>query len=190
MASLEVVRSELADAHKDTRLNLQAVLEGGSLTPEQRWGVAVGAAYAARNERLKEAMINEAKKALANAEPVIEDARAAASLMGMNNVYYRFRHMVGKPSYTEKPARLRMNRLVKPLTPKVDFELVCLAVSAINGCEMCVQSHEKVVIEGGLTEDHVNDAVRIAATVHAAAVGFEMLDVSAAPVPGEAVTTF
>jgi alkyl hydroperoxide reductase subunit D len=61
MASLEVVRSELADAHKDTRLNLQAVLEGGTLTPEQRWGVAVGSAYAARNERLKEAMINEAK---------------------------------------------------------------------------------------------------------------------------------
>jgi AhpD family alkylhydroperoxidase len=77
---------------------------------------------------------------------------------------------------------------------------VCLAVSAINGCEMCVQSHEKVVIEGGLTEDHVNDAVRIAATVHAAAVGFEMqppnplvaaaLDTPTALVPGEAVTTF
>ena len=173
MASLEVVRSELADAHKDTRLNLQAVLEGGSLTPEQRWGVAVGSAYAARNERLKEAMINEAKKALANAEPVLEDARAAASLMGMNNVYYRFRHMVGKESYSTKRAGLRMNRLAQVLTNKVDFELVCLAVSAINGCETCVKSHEKVVIEGGLSEDQVNDAVRIASVVHAAAVGLE-----------------
>ncbi len=81
MASLEVVRSELADSHKDTRLNLQGVLEGGSLTAEQRWGVAVACAFAVRNERLKEAMLNEAKKALANPEPVIEDARAAASLM-------------------------------------------------------------------------------------------------------------
>jgi alkyl hydroperoxide reductase subunit D len=173
MASLEVVRSELADAHKDTRLNLQAVLEGGSLTPEQRWGVAVGSAYAARNERLKEAMINEAKKALANAEPVLEDARAAASLMGMNNVYYRFRHMIGKESYSTKRPGLRMNRMAQVLTNKVDFELVCLAISAINGCEMCVQSHEKVVIEGGLSEDQVHDAVRIASVIHAAAVGLE-----------------
>jgi alkyl hydroperoxide reductase subunit D len=173
MASLEVVRSELADAHKDTRLNLQAVLEGGSLTPEQRWGVAVGSAYAARNERLKEAMINEAKKALANAEPVIEDARAAASLMGMNNVYYRFRHMIGKESYSTKRPGLRMNRMAQVLTNKVDFELVCLAISAINGCEMCVQSHEKVVLEGGLSDDQIHDAVRIAAVIHAAAVGLE-----------------
>ncbi|QSQ19624.1 carboxymuconolactone decarboxylase family protein [Pyxidicoccus parkwayensis] len=173
MASLEVVRSELADAHKDTRLNLQAVLEGGSLTPEQRWGVAVASAYAVRNERLKEAMVNEARKALANPDPVIEDARAAASLMAMNNVYYRFRHMIGKESYSTKRAGLRMNRLAQVLTTKVDFELVCLAVSAINGCEMCMQSHEKVVLEGGLSEDQVHDAVRIAAVIHAAAVGLE-----------------
>jgi alkyl hydroperoxide reductase subunit D len=173
MASLEVVRSELADAHKDTRLNLGSVLEGGSLNPEQRWGIAVACAFAARNERLKEAMVNEAKKALTNPEPVIEDARAAASLMAMNNVYYRFRHMIGKESYSTKRAGLRMNRLAQVLTNKVDFELVCLAVSAINGCEMCMRAHEKVVLEGGLTEEHVHDAVRIASVIHAAAVGLE-----------------
>ncbi|QAT83110.1 putative alkyl hydroperoxide reductase D [Corallococcus coralloides] len=174
MVSLEVVRSELADAHKDTRLNLSAVLEGGSLTPEQRWGTAVACAFAARNERLKEAILNEAKQALGDkATPVIEDARAAASLMAMNNVLYRFRHMVGKESYATKRAGLRMNRLAQVLTNKVDFELVCLAVSAINGCEMCIKSHEKVVLEGGLSEDHVNDAVRIASVIHAAAVGLE-----------------
>lgn len=173
MASLEVVRSELADAHKDTRLNLSAVLEGGSLTPEQRWGTAVACALAARNERLKDAILEEAKKALTNPEPVIEDARAAASLMAMNNVYYRFRHMIGKESYSTKRAGLRMNRLAQVLTNKVDFELVCLAVSAINGCEMCMRAHEKVVLEGGLSEEHVHDAVRIASVVHAAAVGLE-----------------
>ncbi|HSP77860.1 MAG TPA: alkyl hydroperoxide reductase, partial [Myxococcaceae bacterium] len=141
MASLEVVRGELGDAHKDTRLNLQSVLEGGSLTAEQRWGVAVACAFAARNERLKEALLHEAKLALADkAEPVIEDARAAASLMAMNNVYYRFRSMVEKESYSTKRPGLRMNRLVQVLTSKVDFELVCLAVSAINGCATCVKS--------------------------------------------------
>ncbi|WP_309891120.1 carboxymuconolactone decarboxylase family protein [Archangium sp.] len=174
MASLEVVRGELADAHRDTRLNLQSVLENNSLTPEQRWGVAVACAFAARNEKLKEAMLHDARLALGDkADPVVEDARAAASLMAMNNVYYRFRHMVGKESYSTKRAGLRMNRLMQVLTNKVDFELVCLAVSAINGCEMCVQSHEKIVIEGGLSEDQVHDAVRIASVVHAAAVGLE-----------------
>ena len=173
MASLEEIRGSLADAHKDTRLNLSSVIESNSLTPEQRWGVAVACAYAARNERLKEAILEEAKKALPNAEPVLEDARAAASLMGMNNVYYRFRHMVGKESYSTKRPGLRMNRMAQVQTNKVDFELVCLAVSAINGCEMCVQSHEKVVIDGGLTEDQVHDAVRIASVIHAAAVGLE-----------------
>jgi alkyl hydroperoxide reductase subunit D len=174
MASLEVVRGELTDAHRDTRLNLQSVLENNSLTPEQRWGVAVACAFAARNELIKKAMLHEARQALGEkADPVIEDARAAASLMGMNNVYYRFRHMVGKESYSTKRAGLRMNRLVQVSTNKVDFELVCLAVSAINGCETCVQAHEKVVIEGGLSEDQVHDAVRIASVVHAAAVGLE-----------------
>jgi alkyl hydroperoxide reductase subunit D len=93
--------------------------------------------------------------------------------MAMNNVYYRFRHMIGKPSYGTMPARLRMNRLAQPVTSKVDFELFSLAVSAINGCEMCLQAHERAVLEGGLDETHVHDAVRIAATIQASAVALE-----------------
>jgi len=174
MASLEEIRGALPESAKDTRLNLQSVLEAASLTPEQRWGVAVACAYAARNERLKDALVSEARAALGErATPVIDDAQAAASLMAMNNVYYRFRHMVEKPSYSTKRAGLRMNRLAQVATTKVDFELVCLAVSAINGCATCVQSHEKTVIEGGLNEDQVHDAVRIASVVHAAAVALE-----------------
>lgn len=92
----------------------------------------------------------------------------------MNNVYYRFRHVIGKEEYARKPARLRMNRIAKPATSKTDFEGMCLAVSAMNGCEACIRSHEKVVIDGGLTEDHVNDAVRIAAKMKAAAIGLEV----------------
>jgi lipoyl-dependent peroxiredoxin subunit D len=105
---------------------------------------------------------------------VIDDALASASLMAMNNVYYRFRHMIGKPSYSQMPARLRMQRIAKPASNKVDFELFCLAVSAINACEACVRSHEAVVIQGGITEEQVHDAVRIAATIHAAAVALEL----------------
>jgi alkyl hydroperoxide reductase subunit D len=169
--ALEEVRSVLPEAAKDIRLNLQSVLEGGTLTEAQRWGVAVACAIAARNPRLRDAVLQDARAHAS--EAVIDDARAAAVLMGMNNVYYRFRHMVGKPSYAQKPARLRMQRIAQPLTGEADFELFCLAVSAVNGCEACLQSHEKVVLEGGLTEEHVNDAVRIAAVVHGAAVALE-----------------
>jgi len=168
--TLESLRGAIPDAAKDIRLNLQAVLRGGALSEAQRWGVAAAAAVAARHARLREAVL---VAAVAAAGPAVVDARAAASLMAMNNVYYRFRHMVGKPIYGEKPAGLRMNRLMQPATNRTDFELMALAVSAINGCEMCVRAHEKTVTEGGLTPDHVNDAVRIAATICATAVALE-----------------
>lgn len=172
MSAVEILRARLAENARDTKLNLQSVLQPGMLTTAQRWGVAVASAAAARNAELLEAMLADAR--LEAGDGVIDDALAAASLMAMNNVYYRFRHMVGKPSYDQMPARLRMQRIAKPATNKPDFELFCLAVSAINGCEMCIRSHEAAVIGGGLTEDHVHDAVRIAAVVNAAAVALEL----------------
>jgi lipoyl-dependent peroxiredoxin subunit D len=173
ISAVESIREQLPEPAKDIKLNLGSVLQAGVLTPAQRWGVAVTAAITARNPGLRDAVVADAIAAGVDA-PVIDDARAAAALMAMNNVYYRFRHVVGKASYSEKPARLRMNRLAKPATNKLDFELFSLAASAINGCEMCVRSHEEAVVAGGLSEDHVHDAVRIAATVHAAAVSLEI----------------
>lgn len=172
MEALETLRAALPDAAKDIRLNIQSVLKDGALSEPQRWGVAVASAIAARNPRLRAAVLAAAAAAVDAA--VVEDARAAAALMAMNNVYYRFRHMVGKPSYGEMRAGLRMNRLAQPATNRADFELYSLAVSAVNGCEMCVRAHEKAVVEGGLTPEHVNDAVRIAATLYAVAVSLEM----------------
>jgi alkyl hydroperoxide reductase subunit D len=88
--------------------------------------------------------------------------------MGMNNIYYRFTHMV-HGDYSKMPAKLRMNVMAKPGVEKVDFELWSLAVSAVNGCGMCMESHEKVVREHGVTAEQVQAAVRIAAVVHAVA---------------------
>ena len=172
MLALEALRQAVGDPGRDLRLNIQSVLEGTTLTSEQKWGVAVASAIAARNPELRRAVIGDAAAAVAAG--VLDDARAAAGLMGMNNVYYRFRHMVGKPSYSAKSPRLRMNWMAKPLGSRADFELFCLAVSAINGCETCMRSHEEVVLKGGITEDQVHDAVRIAATINAAAVAIEL----------------
>jgi lipoyl-dependent peroxiredoxin subunit D len=176
MASLEELRNTLPDSAKDIKLNLQAVLRESTLSNDQKWGVAVASAAAARHAQLLAVVVDEARREVA--ATVIDDGLAAAALMAMNNVYYRFRHMIGKASYSEKPARLRMNRLVKPATNKTDFELFSLAVSAINGCEMCLRAHEHVVIEGGLSEEQIHDAVRIAATLHACAVSLEIAAVS------------
>jgi lipoyl-dependent peroxiredoxin subunit D len=177
MSAVEALRALIPEAAKDIKLNLTAVLSGGVLSPEQRWGVAVASAIASRNYELANAVIADARAA--SGDLVIEDAKAAAALMAMNNVFYRFRHMIDKESYAQKPARLRMNRLAQPATSKVNLELFSLAVSAIHGCESCIQAHERAVLEGGLTEDHVHEAIRIAATIHAAAVALSMSDQAA-----------
>lgn len=173
---IEAIRDALPELARDIRLNLGSVLDTGTgaLTPAQRWGVALASAASVRSPKLLEAMLAEARAHVP--EEVVDDALAAAALMAMNNVYYRFRHMVGKAAYATKPARLRMQRIANPATNKHDFELFSLAVSAIHGCEMCVRSHEKVATEGegALTDEQVHDAVRIAATVHAAAVSLEI----------------
>lgn len=175
METLADLRERLPEAARDIKLNLQSVLAaGGALTTGQRWGVAAAAALASRYPALSRAVLTEARREAGDA--VADDAIAAAALMAMNNVFYRFKHRIGKGAYQDKPARLRMNRLAKPLTSKVDFELFSLAVSAINDCESCVRAHEAAVTEGSLSEDAVVDAIRIAATIHAAAVALEAAD--------------
>jgi alkyl hydroperoxide reductase subunit D len=171
--ALDALRDAIPEPARDLRLNLQSVLAESSLGAEQRWGVAVACAIASRNARLREAVLADARAVVP--EAVVEDAVAAAAVMGMNNVFYRFRHLIEKESYGTRPARLRMNRLVKPAGSKTDFELFCLAVSAINGCGTCMQAHERVVLDGGLSEEQVFDAVRIASTIHGAAVALDLV---------------
>jgi alkyl hydroperoxide reductase subunit D len=105
------------------------------------------------------------------ATPVISDAVAAAGLMAMNTVYYRFRHMLGKESYEARPPRLRMSRMIQPATSKLDFELMSLGCAALAGCEVCIKNHEASLLHLGASEDACHDAVRIAAVVNATACG-------------------
>jgi alkyl hydroperoxide reductase subunit D len=171
MTAVDALRAALPETARDIKINLQTVLGAGTLSAAQRWGVALAAAIAARSPALRDAIAEAAGSEVDAA--VMADAEAAAALMAMTNVYYRFRHLIGKPSYAAKPARLRMTRLAQPASNKVDFELFALAVSAVNGCEACLRAHEEVVTTGGASEDQVHDAIRIAATVYAAAVALE-----------------
>jgi alkyl hydroperoxide reductase subunit D len=122
---------------------------------------------ASRNRRVLEAVLAEASRHLD--EPALFAAKAAAAVMGMNNIFYRFRHLSSNEKYGSMPARLRMQVIRTHGSDPVDFELWCLAVSAINGCGVCVDSHEKVLREKGVGEETILAAVRIASVIHALA---------------------
>jgi len=171
MSALEAIRAEIPEVAKNVRLNLSAVLDSGTLATSERWGVAIAVALASRSRRLAEALT--ASRPPEVTSKTVEDAVAAAALMGMTNVFYRFRQLVGKPSYEQKPTRLRMKRLSPPATTVAAFELFSLAVSVVNACETCVRSHEASLLEHGTTEDQIHDAIRIASVVHGAAVALD-----------------
>ena len=144
------------------------MLQQQELTGQQTWICAVACAIASRNRELTQAI--ETLAATKVSAETVNAGRAAAAVMGMNNVFYRFRHFVQKKDeYAQVPARLRMQLIRTHGGDPVDFELACLAASTIKGCEACVLSHEQVVRDKGLSEQHVVAAVRIAATLHAAA---------------------
>ena len=170
--ALNALRETLPEDPKDIRLNLSAVLSGENLEPARALGVALAAAQFIRSPQLVEALTADITAGLGEAAAgVFADATAAAGVMAMNTVYYRFRHMIGKESYAARPARLRMNRMNQPQTSKADFELMSLGCAALAGCEMCLQSHEASLLKLDVSEDACHDAVRIAAVINAAAVG-------------------
>ena len=168
--SIETLKNALPEYAKDQKLNLGSLAMDPSLTPQQLAGTFIVAAIASRNATVIREIVAEFGPKL-SAE-ALNAAKAAASVMGMNNIYYRFTHLVGG-DYPTMPAKLRMNVMARPGVDKVDFELWSLTVSAINGCGMCMESHEKVVRHGGLSAEQVQTAVRIAAVVHAVAVTLE-----------------
>jgi alkyl hydroperoxide reductase subunit D len=165
--SIERLKERLPEHARDLRTNLCAITNSTSLKPQQAWGTALAAAVASRNPEVVAAIAAEAPLSTEAAAA----ARGAASIMGMNNIYYRFQHTMGDGSaYAELPARLRMQIIGRPGVDQVDFELWCLAASVITGCENCVRAHETTVRERGGTAEQVQDVVRIAAVIHAVAL--------------------
>jgi alkyl hydroperoxide reductase subunit D len=169
--SIEALKQQLPDFAKDVRLNLSGIVNDETLAPETKYGLLLACAIATRNKQVVEAIEREAAPHLS---PKARDAAcAAASIMAMNNVYYRFVHLVSNKSYASMPAKLRMTVLANPGVSKADFELWCLAVSAINGCGACVDAHEKVLVEAGVGSEAIQTAVRFAGIIQSAAIALE-----------------
>ena len=165
--SIENLKNRLPDYARDLKLNLSSLATEAALTEQQRAGSFVAAALASRNAEVTEAVL--AEFGLTLSPEALTAAKSAAAIMAMNNIYYRFVHLASAPDYKTLPARLRMNAIGKPGVEKADFELWSLAVSAINGCGMCIDAHEKVLREHGMTAEQIQAAVRIASVVHAVA---------------------
>ena len=169
-AVLEGIRDGLPEYARDLKLNLASVLtpEGSvGLSQVQIWSIAVAAAIASRNPALARQLETAAAEVLDAAH--LRAARAAAAVMAMNNVYYRFIHLTGDRGYEQMPARLRMNVIASPGVPRNDFELLSLVVSAINSCGLCVSAHERALREHGVSTEAIQSAVRIAAVIYAVA---------------------
>jgi alkyl hydroperoxide reductase subunit D len=151
---------------RDLKLNFSSILTSEHLTEKECALLGLSIAINNNNEPLSRFFSKLAASKEATASEIAE-AGACASLLASNNVFYRFRHFTGKEKYSQIPARIRMQIMMKPVTGKEFFELMSLAVSAVNGCEMCVNAHESSLINMGSSEERVFDAIRIASLVTA-----------------------
>jgi alkyl hydroperoxide reductase subunit D len=149
---------------RDLKLNFNSTLTSEHLSAKECALLGLSTAVNNNNKPLTVFFTKQAEAQEATAEE-IADAVGCASLLASNNIFYRFRHFTQKEKYTQIPARIRMQLMMKPATGKEFFELMSLAVSAINGCEMCVNAHENSLIQMGTTEERIFDSVRIASLV-------------------------
>ena len=172
--SLEHLKNRLPEYAKDLKLNLSSLAAEPSLNDQQRAGTFIATALASRNAAVTATITAEFAPRLS--PEALNAARAAASIMAMNNIYYRFTHLASSPDYRTLPVKLRMNVIGKPGVDKADFELWSLAVSAINGCGMCIDAHEKILRGAGVTAEQIQAAVRIASVVHAIAATLDGLE--------------
>ena len=169
--ALDELKAALPEYAKDLKLNLGSVVGNSDLPPQQLWGTVLACAIASRSERLLTELEPQAKAELS--PEAYTAAKSAAAVMAMNNVYYRTLHLLSDKEYGTLRAGLRMNIIGNPGVAKVDFELWCLAVSAINGCGQCLDSHEQVLRKAGVERETVQAAFRIAAVLQAVGVTLE-----------------
>lgn len=161
------IKSALPEYAKDIKLNLSSVLREdpqSGLTLSQIYGVALASVFATQHKTLIQAFLNDAQELVS--PEIITAAKIAATIMGMNNIYYRFVHLASDAQYQKMPAGLRMNMMGQSGIDKVDFELMSIAVSAINGCGLCIDSHEKMLIKAGAKPEGVQHAIKIAAVIN------------------------
>ena len=168
-AQLKALSSANSRYLKDIKLNVSTALNAESLGRKDAYLIALSVAVNEKHSLLHETFENLAKEHGAT-EADIAEVISCTSLMGANNVYYRFRHFMHEEFYDKAQAGIRMSIMANPVLGKELFELVSLVVSAVNGCEMCVTSHEKNLVGHGTEKQRIHDAVRLGAVIKSLAV--------------------
>jgi alkyl hydroperoxide reductase subunit D len=163
--SIDTLQSLIPAYAKDLSSNLTNLLAETLLSDQQKWGTFLSCAHAIGVPAVVQNI--EAAAADVLAPEAMTAAKAAAAIMGLNNVYFRAMHLMQNKEYEKMRAGLRMNILANPGVDKVDFELWSLAVSAVNACGLCMDSHEKVLRNHDVTAVQIQAALRIASTVNA-----------------------
>lgn len=155
---------------RDLKLNTNAVLNSAHLSKKEAYLLALAAAVNEKNEAVAKAFENLARKENAN-DAEIAEVISCVGVMVTNNVFYRFRHFMHSVAYyNNQPAGLRMSVMMNPVLGKEFFELMSLAISALNGCERCVTSHEASVKEQGASEAKVYDSIRLVSVIRSLCV--------------------
>ncbi|HEY1031469.1 MAG TPA: carboxymuconolactone decarboxylase family protein [Flavipsychrobacter sp.] len=150
---------------RDVKLNVAAVLGSTNMTRKEALLLALATAVNEKNSVLIAAFENLARKEGAS-DNEIGETHSCTAMMNTNNVFYRFRHYMHEVEYyNNQPAGLRMSSMMNPVMGKEFYELMSLLVSALNGCERCVTSHENSVKQHGASEPRIYDAIRIGAVI-------------------------
>lgn len=147
---------------KDLRVNFKNMLNSAHLSEKETDLLGLALAVNAKNKTLQ-SFFKQRLMGHGGTQEEAAEAAACASLLAGNNVLYRFRHFVGKEKYHQAPAGIKMNIMLRPVLGKELFELISLAVSAVNGCQACVNSHEQSLMELGVSEEKVFDAIKLSA---------------------------
>lgn len=161
---IDQLKEAIPDYAKDTRLNIDAVLKRSTLDPVEAECVALAATFATGNTKLWTWIQSQISDTVESTAAV-----TAASLMGMNNVYYPFVEMTEDPALKGLPAQLRMNAIATHGgTTKVRFESYSLAASIVGKCHFCVRAHYDTLKKEGYTVEQLRDIGRISAVMTAA----------------------
>jgi alkyl hydroperoxide reductase subunit D len=154
---------------KDLKINVSNSLAAATLSKKEAYLIGLSVAVNEKHTDLQTAFEKLATQEGATDKDIAE-VISCTSLMNANNVYYRFRHFVNKEFYTATPAGIRMSIMANPVLGKEFFELLSLVVSALNGCEMCVTSHEEALLKHGTDQQRVLEAVRLGAVLRSLVV--------------------
>ncbi len=164
-ANMQALLSAESRYIKDLKINVSnAINNTQHLSRKEALLLSLAVALNEKSRLLQKSFTLLAKEEGAT-EAEIAEMVACTSLMSTNNVFYRFRHFLGKDFYNNQPAGIKMSIMMNPVTGKEFFELTSLVISAINGCEMCVSSHEQSVLQHGSSESKVFEAVKTGAII-------------------------